>query len=139
MTKRSPPPSCQCGCGLDRIDSKVQTIIELLSLEFPQIEWTSGSRCQKYNKKVRGSKTSGHLPEHGDNGQSTVAVDGTVIPWDNWLVRRIIWRSIQHGCMGIGLYYYIRKSKQNSFHIDRKPRIQFWKRWLKGVLAYFFK
>lgn len=136
MTNR--PPPCQCGCGLDRIDPKVLTIIELLSLEFPQIKWTSGSRCEKYNRAVGGSPNSGHLPKHGNSGQDTVAVDGTVEPWDNWLVRKIIWRAIQHGARGIGVYYYLRPKKQNSFHLDRKPRIQFWKRGLKGLL-YFFK
>ncbi len=113
-------------------------IVELLSLEFPQIKWTSGSRCKKHNRAVGGSENSGHLAKHGDTADKTVAADGTVDPWDDWLVRRIVWRAIRSGARGIGLYYYLRKGKKDSFHIDRKPRIQFWTRGLRGLL-YFFK
>lgn len=136
MTNR--PPPCKCGCGLDKIEPETMNIVELLSIEFPQIKWTSGSRCPKHNKAVGGSPRSGHMPKHGNTGQETVAIDGTVEPWDNWLVRRILWRAIRHGAKGIGVYYYLRKKKQNHFHLDRKPRIQFWKRGLRGLL-YFFK
>ncbi len=131
-----PPPS-KCGCGLDAIEPKTLTIIGLLGLEFPQIIWTSGSRCPKHNKAVGGSPNSGHMPKHGNSSQETVATDGTVEPWDNWLVRRILWRAIRHGATGVGLYYFLRKKKQNYFHLDRKPRIQFWRRGLKGLFYYF--
>lgn len=125
-------PACGDGCGLDVVEGKTRTIGELLTTEFPDIEWTCGSRCEKHNAKVGGSPTSGHLAKHGENNDETVALDGTVRPWNPWRVRIILWRAIQHGAKGIGYY-----PDSKHFHIDRKPRVQFWKAGPKA-LEYFF-
>lgn len=117
-------PACKCGCGLYVVEPKLENITDLLMLEFPGIEWTSGSRCQTHNAspQVRGSATSGHLPIWGEHGIQSVAVDGTLQPWDSYLVREILRRAVKHGARGIGYMPDIK-----AFHLDRKPRTAWWK------------
>jgi len=128
-------PSCNCGCGLSEIHPEMLLLARLLTEEFAEILWTSGSRCEQHNEKEKGSKHSGHLPIWGTERNKTVALDGTLSPWNSQRVRRILFRAIQHGATGIG--YYPRK-RNPSFHIDRKPRLQLWKPGPAGRLRYFF-
>ena len=131
-------PDCKCGCGLkawEALDIGFAHIVDELALEYPQIVWTSGPRCEKHNAAVGGSAVSGHLPIHGHDGHSTVAVDGTVKPWDEQLGNHILRSAIRNGATGVGLLI-----TDKAFHIDIKPRrlsLTLW-RVVKGVYEYFF-
>jgi len=132
VSSRPSPPPCAC-CGLEATAAEMVTIAELLTREFPDIIWTSGTRCQGHNKKIGGSGTSGHLPIWGPGSRHSCALDGTMKLWNPERIRKILFRSIEHGARGIGYY-----PKRQSFHIDLKPRRQLWKPGPAGRLKYFF-
>ena len=125
-------PPCAC-CGLDATASEMLYIARALMLEFPDIVWSSGTRCEKHNSRSGGSKASGHLPLWGPGNNCSYALDGTINVWNRKRIRKILFRAIEHGACGVGYY-----PKQQSFHIDIKPRLQLWKPGPTGRLRYFF-
>ena len=52
---------CRCGCGLVPQKSMLDKFDELRSTYGKSIIITSGSRCEKHNKKIGGSKNSNHV------------------------------------------------------------------------------
>ena len=127
-----PIPACKDGCGLNAVAPKLRTIAELLALEFEDIVWTSGSRCENHNRAVGGSKASGHLPIWGDNGLESVALDWTLKEWSSYRAREVCRRAIKHGARGVG---YMPDMKAG--HFDLKPRTAWWKV-RHGKIEYFF-
>ena len=125
-------PPCKC-CGLEATAPELIHVAQALMLEFPDIVWTSGTRCETHNTASGGSRTSGHLPLWGPDNNQSYALDGTLTPWNAKRIRRILFRAIEHGACGIGYY-----PTQHSFHIDIKPRLQLWKPGRLGRLTYFF-
>jgi len=53
--------ACKCGCGTDTIDAELIRILQDVRDKFGPIKITSGVRCEEYNRKVGGVKTSQHL------------------------------------------------------------------------------
>ncbi len=53
---------CQCGCKENNfVEHFLEAILTVECLLPFRPRWTSGCRCDKYNKKVGGSLTSSHL------------------------------------------------------------------------------
>jgi zinc D-Ala-D-Ala carboxypeptidase len=56
------PFGCRCGCGLNRLDPKLRSILnEGRSIFGAPIIVVSGSRCERYNQAIKGAKHSAHL------------------------------------------------------------------------------
>lgn len=56
------PFYCRCGCGLDALDPKLRAILNLGRQVLGRpIVVVSGSRCERYNVAVKGSRHSAHL------------------------------------------------------------------------------
>jgi hypothetical protein len=52
---------CRCGCGLVPQKPMLDKFDEIRSAYGKSIIITSGSRCEKHNKKIGGSKNSNHV------------------------------------------------------------------------------
>ena len=53
--------SCHCGCGFEAVDVELIKILEELRLFFDRpVHINSGCRCEKWNKRVGGKKSSYH-------------------------------------------------------------------------------
>ena len=54
--------ACNCGCGFDTVSEKlVKALQTLRDIAGKPIAITSGCRCVKHNKKVKGESNSQHL------------------------------------------------------------------------------
>ena len=54
--------ACKCGCWFDTVDTETLQLLENIRNHFDApITITSGCRCETYNKKVGGKKSSQHL------------------------------------------------------------------------------
>jgi len=115
---------CPC-CGLDGLDGGMLSIIEAISMCFPDVVWTSGCRCELHNRAVGGTIDSGHLAKWGMDGKSCAAGDWTLKVWDDYRARKVIQLALREGATGVGIYY---DNKKPHGHIDRKPRFQIWRK-----------
>jgi hypothetical protein len=124
---------CPC-CGLDATNLAIRAVVYGLMREFDDLELTSSTRCEKYNKKKGGAIRSGHLPMWGPDNNQCVAADITLGPrganWTRERARVLFYEAVNYGAMGIGLY-------DNHIHVDVKSRRQFWHK-KDGRLEYFF-
>lgn len=104
--------ACKCGCGLDTVDYELLLVLEEIRAQFGRkVYVTSGCRCEKYNKEIKGYPRSKHLVCKA----ADIVVDG-VDPVDvadfaeTLLVRR----------GGIGRY-------ESFTHVDVRDNMARWK------------
>lgn len=54
--------ACQCGCGLDTVDSELLDLLQHIRASFDvPVTINSGCRCEEHNAAVGGSENSQHL------------------------------------------------------------------------------
>ncbi len=120
---------CAC-CGLEAHSGRLTSLAELLLMKYPDMTIASGTRCEKRNADVGGSRTSGHLPVWGEDGKHSVAFDGRLERrWDRFRRRQFVFDAIRAGAKGVILY-------DGHFHVDLKPRL-YLARTVNGALVPF--
>ena len=103
--------ACRCGCGFDRVDPRLVSILENVRRHFTApVTINSGCRCEAYNKKAGGVQNSQHV--------QGIAADIVVEGVKPALVASYL--ESQHPDCGIGRY--------NTFtHIDVRGYAARWK------------
>jgi hypothetical protein len=121
---------CAC-CGLDRTSPKIKLLVEQLRIPFPDLYVVSGTRCEKHNAEIKGSKDSPHLPKWGASAESLAVDLGLKDGWTNGRWKTFFFTAIRAGASGI---YDHRK--KGAVHIDIKDRLSVGRYLADGSIEY---